>query len=97
MTDSKIKTGETGKTAVTSRPVASASISLVNDTEIGCKETSYQTMLEVSLSLMSYVSSELGTLMKENPEVAEQVGPMLRVVTEVTSDLDSHRQVVDSH
>ncbi len=78
------------------RPTASATISACIETENVSRETSYETMLEISLSLMSYVRSEIGAVMIEAPEVAEDLGPMLKVMHEVTLDLETHRQFVEA-
>ncbi len=78
------------------RPVASASMGASFDLDGVSRETSYETMLEISLSLMSYVRSELGAVMIDVPEVAEDLGPMLKVMHEVTLDLEAHRQIVEA-
>jgi hypothetical protein len=78
------------------RPVASASIGASLGLEGVSRVTSYETMLEISLSLMSYVRSELGAVMVDMPEVAEDLGPMLKVMHEVTLDLEMHRQIVEA-
>ncbi|NQU71880.1 MAG: hypothetical protein HQ514_15105 [Rhodospirillales bacterium] len=77
------------------RPVASASFAGCMGSENVSREKSYETMLEISLSLMSFVRSELGAVMIETPEVAEDLGPMLKVMYEVTQDLETHRQIVE--
>ena len=78
------------------RPVASASFAACIDLDSVSRETSYETMFEISLSLMSFVRSELGAMMVEIPEVAEDLGPMLKVMHEVTLDLETHRQIVEA-
>lgn len=78
------------------RPIASATINAYIETENISRETSYETMLEISLSLMSYVRSEIGPVMIEAPEVAEDLGPMPKVIHEVTLDLETHRQFVEA-
>ena len=88
--------GKSDDIAPSRRPVASASISALLDSENVSRETSYETMLEISLSLMTYMRLELGTIMTEKPEVAEDLGPMLRVVHEVSLDLEIHRQIVEA-
>ncbi len=78
------------------RPVASASIGASLELDSVSRETSYETMLEISLSLMSFVRSELGAVMIDTPAVAEDLGPMLKVMHEVTLDLETHRQIVEA-
>lgn len=78
------------------RPVASASIGACMGSENVSRETSYETMLEISLSLMSFVRSELGAVIVDVPEVAEDLGPMLKVMHEVTLDLETHRRIVEA-
>ncbi len=93
MADNSSKSDDT---APSRRPVASASIGACLGIDSVSRETSYETMLEISLSLMSYVRSELGAVMIDSPEVAENLGPMLRVMHEVTLDLETHRQIVEA-
>jgi len=93
MTNSNSKSDDM---APSRRPVASASIGIGMEIDGVSRETSYETMLEISLSLMSYVRSELGAVMIDVPEVAEDLGPMLKVMHEVTLDLEAHRQIVEA-
>ena len=83
-------------TAPSRRPVASASITACMESESVSREVSYETMFEISHSLMSYVKSELGTMMSEIPEIAEDLGPMFKVMHEVSLDLETHRQIVEA-
>ena len=78
------------------RPVASASLDAGMEMDSVSRKTSYETMLEISLSLVSYVRSELGAVMIDVPEVAEDLSPMLKVMHEVTLDLEAHRQIVEA-
>lgn len=78
------------------RPVASASLADCMDSGNASREESYQSMFEISLSLMSYVRSELGVMMTDIPEIAADLGPMLKVLHEVTLDLETHRQIVEA-
>ena len=87
---------KTDNDAASRRPIASASFATILESEYVTRETSYESILEISLSLMTYVRFELGTIMKESPEVAENLGPMLTVMHEVSLDLESHRQIVDA-
>lgn len=93
MTDSKPKpaTGPGDR-----RPVASASLSCIVDPLEGSKELAYHTMLEISLSLMSFVGEELRAVIRNEPGVAEELGPTMQVLNEVTRDIEHHRRFVEA-
>lgn len=90
------KSDRSNNMAPSRRPIASASFGAAVELDSISRETSYETMLEISLSLMSFVRSELGSVMIDVPEVAEDLAPMLKVMHEVTLDLEAHRQIVEA-
>lgn len=90
------KNNRSDNMAPSRRPIASASFGSSAELDKVSRETSYETMLEISLSLMSFVRSELGVVMVDVPEVAEDLAPMLKVMHEVTLDLEAHRQIVEA-
>ncbi len=93
MSDNDHKTPIVGQSR---KPVACSTYGDIDDLPADSKETSYHTMLQISLSLMGFVDAELRQAITENTDSADRLGAMLTVIHEVTHDLEAHRRFVEA-
>ena len=79
------------------RPVASASIGGLFDAPELDPEMAHRMISEIAVALLCHVTEQLRSLSIESPACAEALAPTLRMIKEVSEELESYRELLDHY
>ena len=88
---------QTEKSDMSRRPVASASIGGLFDAPDLDPETAHRMISELAVALLCHVSEQLRSLSIESPSCAEPVAPTLRMIREVSEELEFYRGILEHY